>query len=239
MDPDYQKRLEDISRWYSNRNWGFYTKLVHMGFQTISPYFRKGNVLEIGPADGEMTKLLLSKFDDITVVDAVKKYVEKVKKLDSRVKGFVSLIENFQAHQRYDNIILAHVLEHLARPRSVLTRIKDMLTKDGALFIIEPNAMSLHRQVGVEMGIIKKVTDLDEADIAVNHKRVYTSKTLKREIYRAGYTIERWGGIFLKPISNRQIEEQWSDELIDGFYKLGRKYPKIAAEIFVVCTKKK
>ena len=41
----------------------------------------------------------------------------------------------------------------------------------------------------------------------------------------------------MKPVSNGQIDGNWTDQMIDGFYKLGKKFPEFCAEIFVVCTK--
>lgn len=231
-----QSKLDKISNWYSNQEWGFYTKLVTMGFRTIKPYFRKGNVLEVGSADGEMTKLLLEEFKDITVVDGAKKYIDKIRKLDPKIKTFVSLIEDFKSQITYDNIIFAHVLEHVINPQKALEILKSILSSKGRVFIIVPNALSLHRQVGVKMGLLKKVTDLNDADISVDHKRVYTPKRLQDEIKKAGLKILKIEGIFLKPISNQQLS-QWDNNLIEGYYKLGKEYPEIASEIAVICCK--
>ncbi len=231
------KKLENISKWYSGRNWGFYTKLVYFGFLTLKPYFKKGNVLEVGCADGAMTQYLTQIFNDITVVDPSKKYVRLVLKTYPFIKGYVSLFEDFKPPEKYKNIILAHILEHVKNPVLFLKKAKQCLQDNGVILVIVPNANSLHRQAGVLMGLLKKVTDLNESDIEIGHRRVYTIKTLMRDIKKAGLKIKKWGGIFLKPLSNKQIEESWSDYLINAYYELGKKYPEIAAELYVVCSK--
>ena len=54
--------------------------------------------------------------------------------------------------------------------------------------------------------------------------------------FTAGYRIEIFGGYWIKPISNAQIDAQWSAEMLDAFMRLGERYPDIAAEIYVVAS---
>ena len=43
----------------------------------------------------------------------------------------------------------------------------------------------------------------------------------------------------LKPLTNRQIVESWSDEMIAGFIKLGHKFPQLCGDVFVILRNKK
>jgi hypothetical protein len=43
------------------------------------------------------------------------------------------------------------------------------------------------------------------------------------------------GGVFLKPLSNQQIQDSWDDALKEAFYQLGTEFPRHAAELFAVC----
>ena len=38
----------------------------------------------------------------------------------------------------------------------------------------------------------------------------------------------------MKPLSNGQLEAQWTAPMIDAFMQLGERYPDIAAEIYVI-----
>lgn len=234
MNKSEQQKLDKIASWYTNQNWGFYTKLVHMGFRTIEPHLKPGSMLEVGPADGEMTKFLLPQAEELEIVDAAQSYVDKVKLLDSRIVGYCSLIEDFDAPKLYDNVVFAHVLEHVVNPVEVLKRLSGFLKPGGRLHIIVPNANSLHRQVGVKMGMMKDVHELNDADKSVDHKRVYDHESLSEDVKKAGMSIVEMGGIFYKPLSNSQIEAQWSDELIEGFFQLGKDYPYQSSELFVI-----
>jgi 2-polyprenyl-3-methyl-5-hydroxy-6-metoxy-1,4-benzoquinol methylase len=232
---DERRRLEDISAWYSNRDWGFYTKLVHMGFRTLAPYFSDGSCLEIGCADGEMTRFLVERFSDLTVVDAAPAYIAAVTKLAPAIEGHVSLIEEWKAPRQYDNIVFAHVLEHVLDPVETLRMLRRLLTSTGRLHVVVPNALSFHRLAGVKMGLLNLPTDLNEADLSVGHRRVYEPSSLRADVAAAGLAIEAFGGIFLKPLANAQIEEAWSDDLIEAYFQLGQDFPELCGELFVVC----
>jgi 2-polyprenyl-3-methyl-5-hydroxy-6-metoxy-1,4-benzoquinol methylase len=235
---DEQQRLNHIAHWYQNTNWGFYTRLVHYGYQSIKSHLIEGPVLEVGSADGEMTKYIVEDFKQVTVVDAARSYTEAILAKYPQVKVHQSMIENFVTSETYANIIFAHILEHVVDPIRVLKKLGRLIKPGGRIAIIVPNADSLHRLAGVEMGLMKATTELNEADISVDHKRVYTRELLNTHINKANLKLVASGGIFLKPLSNRQIEDQWSDELIEAYYELGKKFPDLAAELYsIVCRK--
>ena len=43
-----------------------------------------------------------------------------------------------------------------------------------------------------------------------------------------------FGGYWIKPLSNGQIEQNWTAEMLEAFMELGERYPDIAGEIYVV-----
>jgi hypothetical protein len=87
------------------------------------------------------------------------------------------------------------------------------------------------------MGLLKRVDELNELDKKLGHRRVYSWETLKKDIEKAGLKIKAMGGVFLKSLTNSQIEKWWTEEMMDAFYELGKEYPEIAAEIYAVCEK--
>jgi hypothetical protein len=42
-------------------------------------------------------------------------------------------------------------------------------------------------------------------------------------------------GVFFKPLSNEQIQYHWTEEMIQGFYAVGKDFPDQAAEMYAVC----
>jgi 2-polyprenyl-3-methyl-5-hydroxy-6-metoxy-1,4-benzoquinol methylase len=184
-----------------------------------------------------MTELLLAHFEDVSIVEGSSDYVDSVLERLPGVKGYNSLFETFEPPEKYDNIVMAHILEHVEDPVAVLRRATEWLAPSGRIHIIVPNANSIHRLVGVKMGMLEAPTDLNEDDVRIGHRRVYTSEALLADIDASGVRVVERTGIFFKPISNSQIEQQWSQEMIEGFYELGKDFPDLATELLVVCER--
>lgn len=86
------------------------------------------------------------------------------------------------------------------------------------------------------MGLLKESCDLNERDHALGHRRVYTQDTLRMDVLAARLQLLEMGGVFFKPLSNKQIQDHWNEEMIEGFYFLGKDFPENAAELYAVCT---
>lgn len=227
-------RLAGVSGWYKNTDWGFYTRIVWYSYVSIRPFFRGERCLEMGPADGEMTRFLKNDFTYLDVVDGSAEYAEAAARQGENVTGHVSLFEEFEPTRRYDTIVMSHVLEHVADPVGVLRRAVGWLAPNGRILAIVPNADSLHRRLGVKLGLLEWEGQLNEQDIAIGHRRVYTREELDRDIRAAGLSTVAKGGIFLKLLSNSQMTSFEDDRLIDGMFELGKDLPQLCSEIFSV-----
>lgn len=197
-------------------------------------FMKDGNVLELGPAEGVMTALLYPHFSDYTIVDGAGFFVEKLKERYPEMHCYASLFEEFSTDKRFDNIVLGHVLEHVESPVDILRRCRSWLADGGRVLSAVPNANSIHRQAAVHMGLLQSVDQLNDTDCRNGHRRVYDVERFKRDFQDAGFRILQSGGYWLKPLSNAQIERDWTDETIRAFLVLGEKYPEIAGEIYVV-----
>ena len=205
-------------------------------FEIFSRFLRKGKVLELGPAEGLMTDLLLKYDDQLTVIDGSSIYAELLSKKFPSIKVVHALFEEAIIEDRFDFIVLGHVLEHVADPIILLNTIKKWLAPGGKVLCAVPNARSLHRQAAVEMRLIDSIFSQSAKDIHHGHMRIYTPETFKSDFYKAGYTIDIFGGYWLKPISDKQIEASWDQGMLSAFLKLGESYPDIAAEIYIIAS---
>ena len=77
---------------------------------------------------------------------------------------------------------------------------------------------------------------MSAADIHHGHKRVYNPELFRQHFVDAGFTINLFGGYWLKPLSDKQLEQSWSPSMLDAFMQLGESYPEIAAENYIVAT---
>lgn len=208
-------------------------------YQRFKMYHLPDKALELGSADGIMTETLCQDFHSVTVVEGAKIFLEQLQaKVNAPNLTLVhSLFEEYSTTEKFNTIFMTHILEHLDNPVAVLKHSQQWLAAQGRVLIAVPNANSLHRLVGVKLGMLPTKDALNEQDLLLGHQRVYTPELLRQQIQEAGFKIIHWGGIMIKPLSNRQIEQQWSAELIEAYLELGEEMPELASELYVVAEK--
>ena len=228
-------RVASLSDWYTKEQLDFDKRLIRFRYETIKPKFVGTRALELGPADGQMTQFLVDYFKDLTVVDASADLLAQIPGRPGLTKVH-SLFEEFSPANGFDTIILEHILEHVEDPVGLLARAKQWLFPHGRLFAGVPNGHSIHRLAAVKMGLLEHPCHLNTRDHALGHRRVYTHATFRADIERSGLCVQEMGGVYFKPLSNAQIQANWTEEMIQGFYQLGKDFPENAAEIYAVCS---
>jgi 2-polyprenyl-3-methyl-5-hydroxy-6-metoxy-1,4-benzoquinol methylase len=231
------------------RKYGYtfdYDVLHHYMIKSFVPFFRTGKTLELGSFEGAFTKRLLGLSNDITCVEASDEAIAKAKlSLGDQVNYVHALFESMQLKERYDNIVLTHVLEHLDDPVAVMKRINDeWLTDTGRFFLVCPNANAPSRQIAVKMGLISHNSAVTPAEEAHGHRITYSLDTLERDAKAAGLNVVFRTGIFFKALANFQWDRLLntdiiSQEYLEGCYQLGHQYPDLCASIFLMCEKGK
>jgi trans-aconitate methyltransferase len=232
-DQAEKQRINSIANdsWY---NLGANGASVRYLTKVFARHWRPGACLELGPAEGLTTDSLVKFFPDLTCVDGADPFCESLRRRYPHIKVVNSLFEQFEPGRQFDTIILGHVLEHVEDPGTLLKKIKTWLTPEGRLFACVPNARSIHRQMAVDMGILETEHSLNDTDRHHGHRRVYDPESFRNEFLRVGFAIEVFGGYWLKPISNRQIDDTWTPEMLEAAMRVGERYVDIAAEIYVI-----
>ena len=240
---DYNKEFKDTSDHKYAYNFDF-DIMHHYMIESFKHHFVKGNCLELGSFKGDFTKRLIPYFDDITCVEASDEAIKTSKQnLEGNITYYNSLFENVELPERYDNIILTHVLEHIDDPVGLLSRIKnEWLSEDGKLFLVCPNANAPSRQIAVKMGLIPYNSAITPAEAEHGHKITYTLDTLERDTKLGGLNAIHRSGIFFKALANFQWDQLLntdiiSKEYLDGCYQLGQQYPDLCSSIILVCKK--
>lgn len=213
--------------------------MIQRRYQELTKYFVGETCLELGSSEGSGTTYLLQHFEEVVAVEGSGSAAAalRARHSTSRLEVVHALFEDVDlGDRRFDTIVLAHILEHVNDPLAVLRRAKSLVAREGVLIIDVPNADSLHRQVGVQMGLLQERTDLNAADLSIGHQRVYTPASFKAEAVQAGLTIRECGGMFIKVLSNAQTEAVFDDEQLEALFAVGRDNPDIAAEIFIIAT---
>jgi 2-polyprenyl-3-methyl-5-hydroxy-6-metoxy-1,4-benzoquinol methylase len=241
---DYNKEMSDTPEHKYAYNFDF-DVMHHYMLESFIPFFKEGNLLELGSFKGDFTRRLLPYFDDITCVEASDEAIKIARKeFGEKIKYVNSLFETVVLPTRYDNIVLTHVLEHLDDPVAVLKRVNDeWLSPKGRFFLVCPNANAPSRQIAVKMGLISHNSAITPAEKEHGHMITYTLDTLERDARAAGLKVVHRSGIFFKALANFQWDRLLntdiiSKEYLQGCFELGQQYPDLCSSIFLMCEKK-
>ena len=230
-----KNRIESTSSNWSSLDAEF-AHVINHTYLTLKPYFKGSSCLELGSADGGMTQFLVDDFQEVVSVDGSESFVSRLKERNiPNLTAITSFFEDLSLDQEFDTVILSHILEHVDNPVEILKIAKRYTKKGGVILIDVPNADSFHRLIGVEMGMLPQKDALNETDVKLGHRRVYTVDLMKEHIRLSGMKLQHWGGHFLKVLSAGQMKD-FSPQLMDAFYNVGRYTPLHAAEIYFVCT---
>ena len=190
-------------------------------------------ILELGPAEGFGTAALVDMGKQIWCVEGSTELAASLQVRFPEVSVVNSLFEDFSPELSFGTIVMGHVLEHVDDPLALLLKAQDWLSPDGVILIGVPNAQSLHRQLGVRMGVISHVQELDAGDLRVGHKRVFDWPDLRKLVKKAGLVTLYEGGYWMKLLPNYWLADIAEDDLRHHM-ALGVDYPEIAAELVAV-----
>lgn len=239
-----ENELERIAKDYDNlhESWKKLESLVRKNeFNVFLNFaFNLNTVMEIGLGDGIFTEMLAKEFKKVYAVDGSYTVLTKLKEKFRAYKNIFyiqSFIEHLDFEEQVDNIVMSHILEHLDYPVKSLIYLRRICHRETILYLSVPNAMSLHRQVAVKMGLLEKPNSLNENDLRLGHKRVYYPDEFKKDVQAAGFQIINFGGSMIKPLTNKQIEDTWDEQMIKGFIELGNDYPEIRGDIYIIAKK--
>jgi len=226
---------DNFAGFYSSKILQIDYQLTTYCYEASKAYFHGKNCLELGPSSGYMTRYLVNDFERVVAVEGAADLIEKIADAPNLVK-VCCLFQDFYTEEKFDTIILNHVLEHIAEPVPLLKQILQWLAPGGKFIVGVPNARSFHRMVAVKMGLLESIYSLNERDLQLGHERVYDMDLLKEQLKAAGFNISHETGVFLKFLANSQIEQWFSQEMTQAFYELGKDFPELCAEILVIAT---
>jgi protein-L-isoaspartate O-methyltransferase len=205
-------------------------------------------VLEIGCGAGYTTAILASRCDTLVVVDQDPEALQAAEDhcltsirhvgISAVRQWHLSSWEEFQPDcGLFSDVVLSCVLEHVADPVALLQRTIPWLIPDGCIHIIVPNAGSLHRKVGVAMGVLTREGDITPGDTALGHERVYGVYGLLRHVIAAGLKMPSVSGLLCKPMPQEWLEVLTEQE-VSALFAMGAKLPvELCAELYVIAQR--
>ena len=240
---NFNEELKDTAERTYSYNFDFDVMHRYM-IESFKPFFRPGNMLELGCFRGAFSRRLQAHYADLTCVEASDEAIAEARKLLAPgVQFHNAMFEKVALPGQYDHIVMTHVLEHLDDPVAVMRRVnREWLAPQGRFLLVCPNANAPSRQIAVKMGLISHNAAVTQAEAAHGHRCTYSLDTLERDAVAAGLKVVHRSGIFFKALANFQWDKLLQTDIVsqsylDGCYQLGQQYPDLCASIFLVCER--
>jgi 2-polyprenyl-3-methyl-5-hydroxy-6-metoxy-1,4-benzoquinol methylase len=152
-------------------------------FGELAP-FCKGHILEIGSGIGNISSLLLERFDEISLSDLRKNYCDILQEKFSRNEHLKYICQMDLGEReiekkipewqnKFDTILASNVIEHIKDDHQAIRNCYKMLKKNGRIVILVPAYNQLYNPFDAMLG----------------HYRRYTRNTLTDLLEKEGFSI--------------------------------------------------
>lgn len=217
---------------------GFENVLLKYKILEVIRFIRGDSLLDIGCGLGFLARSLSSSVKTLVALDGSSVKIERAKMINAapNISYLCSMFEDWTTSEPFDTIVATNLLEHVSDAQAFLKRCHEMLVPEGRLIVTVPNALGLHKRIGMQMGLMDDYYALTVADRAKGHTRVYDRNLLESELTSAGFSIHYSGGILLKPLSHRQMES-WDSKVVDALFVIGKELPDYCSSLIAVGQK--
>lgn len=210
----------------------------------IIDYFQPETILEIGC--GLEPLFCYAKGERLfTIVEPSEMFYENARRLGEEnekvicIKGFFEEKVR-ELEKRYDMVICSGLLQEVSDPVRLINAIKQVCDEKTVVHINVANMYSVHRLLGVELGILTDVFEQSEANKRLQQNTNFDMKRLRTMIEDSGLSILEEGSFFIKPFSHNQMQAMIEQHIIDdsvleGLYSLAKYMPQFGSEIYVNC----
>lgn len=247
----------------ANRDYDDYLKnFLALPFERILEDFRKRksieilnkikkseitNILEIGPGLNALSTEIFPKSKKTMLEPSKNLYHLNASKFESDTTTTILPmdLDKFSksfATEKFDLVILSGVLHEMSNPRKELITIHSCLKTNGKLFIVTPNNQSIHRLLGVFLGILENTSTLTSTEIMLQQQSNYSLDSLQAFLQELDFKIDIALTNFLKPHTHNQMQT-WVDEgvlteaKLQNLYDLSELFNPYNSEIFVLARK--
>ena len=175
----------------------------------IRIYLKGNKILDYGAGSGKFAAYLSNKNFKTSALEPYNKEIKNQSLLNINV---FKNIADIPKSDKYDGITLWHVLEHLANPEQVLSKIHNLLNKNGVLMIAVPNINSL------DSGHYNSYWAALDVPRHIWH---FTSKGIISLVESRGFKLEKKHPLFLDAFYISYISEKHKNSsfaFIRGFF---------------------
>lgn len=205
--------------------------------------WRPASVLEIGCGSDPLFDHY-REFERFCVVEPGAGFVRRAREQargDARIEvvhDTMELAAERLAGERFDCIVLAGLLHEVSDCGPLLAAVAASCTQQTRVHVNVPNARSLHRLLGLEMGLIDGLNAISERQRVLQQRRTFDIASLATTCEQAGFRVFERGSYFIKPFTHRQMAQLQQaklldDTMLDALYTLERHLPGLGSEVYV------
>jgi 2-polyprenyl-3-methyl-5-hydroxy-6-metoxy-1,4-benzoquinol methylase len=218
MSADYSDRYDPdthIDRWCTDAT---ATRIV----ARLRP---KQMVLELGCATGRMTAAFVTAGTNVVAVDRSARYLDRARARElTGVEWVEQDIEAFATPRRFAHVVATNVIHEVVDPAAFLVRVRDHLDTDGEFHLSLQNPSSIHRLVGLDLGLISDAREVTAEGRDLQTRTIWTADELAALGRSAGLVDVARAGVMLKPLPNSLMAEM-PDQILAGFVAIADRFP--------------
>ena len=209
--------------------------------------FKPKSILEVGCGlDPLFTELQY--FEEYFLVEPQSEFIKNAKLLidgnekftfiNDKIENVVSTFKN----TKIDFISLSSLLHEVEEPDLILKSIYNISNSKTIVYIDVPNMYSFHRLLGVELGLIKKISSDTLMHKRFNRKNNFDKKKLERLVLKAGFKVINCFSFFIKPFSHSQMQlmlknEIISDKTLEALGEIVKFFPDHGSSLAIILKK--
>jgi SAM-dependent methyltransferase len=198
-----------------------------------------GSLLELGIGHGLTASIFNKACDRHVLVEGSQVVIDQFCASNPNFKADLNFgyFEEFDTEELFDVIVMGFVLEHVVSPDYLLERFRKFLKPGGRLYVAVPNAKSMNRRLGIELGMINDIYDLNANDHAMGHRRQYCLDTMKQELTQCGYSVTHQEGIYLKPLPLSVLKTLPAfEDNLQAMLRIGIEFPELCVGLLIEAT---
>lgn len=140
----------------------------------------------------------------------------------------------------FDAVLLSGLLQEIDDPAQLLRAALVVAAPGAHVLVTTPNALSFHRLLAVEMGLMPTPHSFSPRNIRFRQNKVFDPKSLRRLLEEGGLRNLEFEGYMFKPFTHGQMARVLAllpPGVSEGLDRLGQKFPEHGAEIGYVGIK--
>lgn len=193
----------------------------------------------------------INTFSKLVIVEPAKMFFDKATEdaatTENRditvINSFLEDEETRLARHGFDFIIVSSLLHEIQDQQRFLQTLYNISGDNTTIHINVPNAISFHRLLALEMGLIDSVYEKSDSNIQLQQFSVFDIEMLTNMVVNSGFEVIETGAYAFKPFTHNQMQQMIdsgliNEGLLDGLYNMEKYMGKYCSEIYVNLKKK-